>query len=55
MNDLLDSTILYLIKKGQKPNVIRRYIRAKYKITIDINSLKQRIKRLSVSNEMLVS
>jgi hypothetical protein len=53
MNDLLDSTILYLIKKGQKPNVIRRYIRAKYKITID--SLKQRIKRLSVSNEMLVS
>jgi hypothetical protein len=55
MNCLIDSTILFLIRKGQKPNVIRRYIRARYKITIDLKALKQRIKRLGVSNELLVS
>jgi hypothetical protein len=49
MNCIIDSAILFLVRQGQKPKAIRRYIRMKYRVNIDLKSLKERVKRLSTS------
>lgn len=48
MNCLIDNVLSRYLKKGKKIDVIRRYMRLKYHINIDIESLKNRIQ----SNKM---
>ena len=48
MNCLIDNVLKRYLKKGKKIEVIRRYMRLKYHISIDLASLKNRIR----SNKM---
>lgn len=52
MDCLIDSAIMLLAKQGQNPKAIRRYLRMKYHITIDLESLKSRLKRLKSRMEL---
>lgn len=47
MNCLIDKSLSYSLKKGKKAEVIRRYIRMKYRIHMDLKSLKERLKYLA--------
>lgn len=47
MNCVINNSIVDNLKKGKKPEVIRRYIKMKYRISIDLQSMKERIKMLS--------
>lgn len=47
MNCLIDNALKQYVSKGRKPDVIRRYIRMKYSITIDRASMLERIKALN--------
>ncbi len=49
MNCIIDSAILLLAREGQNPKAIRRYIRMKYRVNIDLVSLKERLKKLTAS------
>ena len=44
MKGLINEVINKGVKKGKSLNVIKRYLKAKYKITTSINVLKERIK-----------
>ena len=48
MNCLIDNVLSRYLKKGKRIDVIRRYMRLKYHINIDVESLKNRIR----SNKM---
>ncbi len=47
MNCLINNSLSYSLKKGKRTEVIRRYIRMKYRINMDLRSLKERIKHLA--------
>lgn len=51
MNCIINSNIDKYVKKGKKLEVIRRYIMVKYRINIDLTSLKERIKLLKGNYE----
>lgn len=44
MKGIIDQTIKRAIKKGKSIQVIRRYLIAKYKISVSLNVIKKRIK-----------
>ena len=52
MNDIINNSIDYYIKKGKNIEVIRRFIRLKYRISIDSAALHQRIKHLRLNYEL---
>ena len=52
MNCVIDSLIKYQLKKGRKIDVLRRYLRMRYRIKIDELAL---IKRANEGNSSLVS
>lgn len=49
MNCVIDNVINTYLNQGKKLEVIRRYISMKYRIYIDLTSLKERIKLLKLS------
>ncbi len=51
MNCVINSNIDKYLQKGKKLEVIRRYIRLKYRINIDLTSLKERIKLINLHYE----
>lgn len=50
MNCLIDSSLIYSLRKGKRAEVIRRYIQMKYRINMDLIAIKERIKILSSSD-----
>lgn len=48
MNCVINNSIVDSIKKGRKLEVIRRYIQLKYRTSIDMRSLRERIKALNL-------
>ncbi len=52
MNCIIDNAILLLARQGQNPKAIKRYIRMKYRINMDLKSLKERIKKLSPNAQL---
>ena len=52
MKCVIDSAIMLLAKQGQNPKAIKRYIRMKYKINIDLQALKERVNRLKPGLEL---
>lgn len=50
MNCLIDNTINRYAAKGKRAEAIRRYIRMKYRINIDLEAIKKRLKNLSPTN-----
>ncbi len=52
MNCIIDSAIMLLARQGQNPKAIRRYIRMKYKVNIDLSALKERLIRLNTSMDL---
>jgi proteasome assembly chaperone (PAC2) family protein len=46
---LIDRTIAYLYSKGKKARAIKEYIKQEYHISIDVNSIKHRIKNIQHS------
>lgn len=52
MNCVIDKSILYHLRKGKKAEVIRRYIKMKYRVNMDISALKERVKNLNSQLEL---
>lgn len=48
MNCVINNVINSYHKKGKKVEVIRRYIRMKYHITMDIASIRERIRSMNM-------
>lgn len=48
MNCVINNSITDHLKKGKKLEVIRRYIEMKYRISIDLESLRERIKLMNL-------
>lgn len=46
MTCLIDSVIVYLSKQGKNARAIRKYIRDQYRISIDVESIKARLKNI---------
>ena len=47
MRCLIDKSVAYSLRKGKRAEVIRRYIRMKYRIHMDIETIKQRINQIA--------
>ncbi|UII22426.1 hypothetical protein [Fulvivirga ligni] len=50
MNCVIDNSILYHLRQGRKMDVIRRYIKLKYRISMDMETLKERIKHINTKH-----
>lgn len=48
MNCVINNSITDHLKKGKKLEVIRRYIEMKYRVSIDLESLRERIKMMNL-------
>ncbi len=48
MNCVINNSIVDNIKKGRKLEVIRRYIQMKYRTSMDMQALKERVKLLNM-------
>lgn len=48
MNCVINNSIVDNIKKGRKLEVIRRYIQMKYRTSMDMRALKERVKLLNL-------
>lgn len=48
MNCIINNVIDTYYKRGKKAEVIRRYIKMKYRISIDTTSIRERIKSLKM-------
>ncbi len=46
MTCLIDTVIVYLSRQGKNAKAIREYIRDQYRITMDVESIKARLKNL---------
>jgi hypothetical protein len=44
MNCLIDNVLMRYLNKGKTIEVIKRYIKLKYRINIDVESIKQRVR-----------
>ena len=49
MNCLIDRTIGYLSSKGKTARAIKEFIKQQYHISIDVNSIKHRLKNIESS------
>ena len=52
MNDIINNAIDYYVKQGRKIEVIRRYIRLKYKVSIDRSAFNERVKSMRLEYEV---
>lgn len=52
MNDIINNAIDFYVRKGRKIEVIRRYVRMKYRISIDKNSFQQRVQSMHLEYEI---
>ncbi len=52
MNDIINNAIDFYAHKGRKIEVIRRYVRLKYKVSIDKNAFHQRVKNMRLDYEV---
>jgi hypothetical protein len=52
MKDVINNTVETNLKKGRKLEVIRRYIRLKYRISIDLPALKERMRQNNMPYEL---
>ena len=48
MNCVINNSIVESIKKGRKLEVIRRYIEMKYRTSMDMQALRERVKLLNL-------
>jgi hypothetical protein len=48
MNCVINNSIVDNIKKGRQLEVIRRYIQMKYRTSMDMRALKERVKLLNL-------
>jgi hypothetical protein len=48
MNCVINNSIVDNIKKGRTLEVIRRYIQMKYRTSMDMRALKERVKLLNL-------
>ena len=55
MNCLIDDTIKRVVRKGKRLEVIRRYIRLKYKINMDIASIQKRVNQMTLTGNLSYS
>lgn len=49
MKCLIDKSVAYSLRKGKKAEVIRRYIRMKYRIHVDLQTIRERIRQMTSS------
>jgi hypothetical protein len=52
MNDIINNAIDFYVKQGRKIEVIRRYIRLKYRVSIDRNAFQERVKSIHLEYEV---
>ncbi|MGB3183834.1 MAG: hypothetical protein WBB45_20745 [Cyclobacteriaceae bacterium] len=52
MNCLINKAIDKYSREGKKADVIRRYIRMKYRIAIDQEAIQERLRSLSMNYEL---
>ncbi|UII34147.1 hypothetical protein LVD17_10015 [Fulvivirga ulvae] len=52
MNCVIDKSILFHLRQGKKAEVILRYIKMKYRISMDLSALKERVKNLNSQLEL---
>ena len=52
MNDIINNAIDSYVRQGRKIEVIRRYIRLKYKVSIDRGAFNERVKSLNLEFEV---
>ena len=52
MNDIINNAIDFYVRQGRKIEVIRRYIRLKYKVSIDQSAFNERVKSLRLEYEV---
>ena len=52
MNDIINNAIDYYVRKGREIEVIRRYIRLKYRVNIDRNAFQERVKDMRLEYEV---
>ncbi|UII28186.1 hypothetical protein LVD15_07110 [Fulvivirga maritima] len=55
MNCVIDNSILFHLRQGRKMEVIRRYIKMKYRINMDMATLKKRVKHINATQLELTS
>jgi hypothetical protein len=48
MNCVINNSIVDNIEKGRRLEVIRRYIQMKYRTSMDMRALKERVKMLNL-------
>ena len=46
MNDIINNAIDFYVRQGRKIEVVRRYVRLKYRVNIDKNAFQERVKHL---------
>ena len=52
MNDIINNAIDFYVRKGRKIEVIRRYIRLKYRVNIDRSAFQERVKNMHLEYEV---
>lgn len=52
MNDIINNAIDFYVKQGRKIEVIRRFVRLKYRINIDKSAFQERVKSLRLEYEV---
>lgn len=52
MNDIINNAIDFYVRQGRKIEVIRRYIRLKYRVSIDRSAFYQRVKSMHLEYEV---
>jgi len=45
MNDIINNAIDFYVRQGRKNEVIRRYVRLKYRVNIDRSAFQERVKK----------
>ena len=50
MNCIIDNSITYLLKQGKKAQAIRNYLKDRYRITVDLPTIRKRIEQIRQSS-----
>ena len=52
MNDIINNAIDFYVRQGRRIEVVRRYIRLKYRVNIDRNAFRERVKNIQLEYEI---
>jgi len=52
MNDIINNAIDFYVRQGRKIEVIRRYVRLKYRVNIDRSAFQKRVKNSRLEYEI---